>query len=304
MRTGVAGVGHLGYHHARILRSLASEVRVHDLDGRRADTVASELGVESVSSLEALVDWCDALVVACTTSSHHSVAMKALGAGRHILVEKPIAATGAQAREMERAARAAGAVLAVGHVERFNPAVVAASNLLQKPLFVEGHRMSPFKTRGTDVSVVMDLMIHDIDLVLSFMKAPVTGISASGVAVLTDSVDIASARISFADGAVANMTASRISKEPLRKLRFFQQKRYVAVDFAARSVEALEVRGDSIVPIEVEVPETDPLTEELKDFLECCRTGACPVVGAADGVRALETAELILATISSATRAC
>lgn len=298
MRAGVAGAGHLGFHHARILRDLVDEVRIFDTDPGRTAEVRESLGIAAEGSLEELLSWCDALVVSCPTSTHHDVTMAALRAGRHALVEKPVASEGSQAEEMAAAARSAGLVLAVGHVERFNPAVVAASRLLSKPLFVEGHRLAPFKPRGTDVSVVMDLMIHDIDLVLSFMTAPVTGISASGVAVLTDKVDIASARITFGDGAVANMTASRISREPLRKLRFFQEKLYVSIDFAARTVEAMEVRGETILPLQVAVEDVDPLTSELKDFLDCCRTGRKPVVGAEEGVRALKTAELILSSMN------
>jgi len=298
VRAGVAGAGHLGFHHARILRDLVDEVRIFDTDPGRTAEVRESLGIAAEGSLEELLSWCDALVVSCPTSTHHDVTMAALRAGRHALVEKPVASEGSQAEEMAAAARSAGLVLAVGHVERFNPAVVAASRLLSKPLFVEGHRLAPFKPRGTDVSVVMDLMIHDIDLVLSFMTAPVTGISASGVAVLTDKVDIASARITFGDGAVANMTASRISREPLRKLRFFQEKLYVSIDFAARTVEAMEVRGETILPLQVAVEDVDPLTSELKDFLDCCRTGRKPVVGAEEGVRALKTAELILSSMN------
>jgi len=298
VRAGVAGAGHLGFHHARILRDLVDEVRIFDTDPGRTAEVRESLGIAAEGSLEELLSWCDALVVSCPTSTHHDVTMAALRAGRHALVEKPVASEGSQAEEMAAAARSAGLVLAVGHVERFNPAVVAASRLLSKPLFVEGHRLAPFKPRGTDVSVVMDLMIHDIDLVLSFMTAPVTGISASGVAVLTDKVDIASARITFGDGAVANMTASRISREPLRKLRFFQEKLYVSINFAARTVEAMEVRGETILPLQVAVEDVDPLTSELKDFLDCCRTGRKPVVGAEEGVRALKTAELILSSMN------
>jgi predicted dehydrogenase len=303
MRAGVAGVGHLGFHHARILRDLADEVRVFDTDPSRSASVSADLGTASAASLADLLSWCDVLVVACTTSAHHDVVMKALEAGRHALVEKPIASESGQADEMAAAAERSGLVLAVGHVERFNPAVVAASSLLDSPMFVEGHRLAPFKPRGTDVSVVMDLMIHDIDLVLSFMKAPVSDIAASGVAVLTDKIDIASARITFEDGAVANMTASRISREPLRKLRFFQERRYVSIDFASRTVEALEVRGDSILPMGVQVGDSDPLTSEILDFLECCRTGAKPVVGAAEGVRALQTAEQIVSRMTRSGKA-
>lgn len=293
MRAGVIGVGHLGYHHARILRSLASEVSVFDTREARAAEVAAELGVRREASAADLLSRVDALVIASNTVTHFDVAMEALAAGRHILVEKPIASDSDRAARMASEAESRGLVLAVGHVERFNPAVVAAGSTIRNPMFIEAHRLAPFKPRGTDVSVVMDLMIHDIDLVLSFVDSPVAEVHASGVAVLTDKVDIASARVLFGNGAVANLTASRISREPMRKLRFFQDKGYVSIDFAGRTVEALRVEGDSIIPVPVEVKEADPLTCELQDFLSACSGGGRPLVGAAEGVRAIRAAELI-----------
>ncbi len=293
MRAGVVGTGHLGYHHARILRSLADAVTVYDSDRTRAARVSQDLGVTHAGSREELFGSVDAVVVACTTVSHHEVVMAALRAGLPVLVEKPMAADSLQAVELESEASRRGLTLAVGHVERFNPAVTAASPLLSDPRFVEAHRLASFKPRGTDVSVVMDLMIHDIDLVLSFVHSEVASVRASGVAVLTDSTDIASARIEFRNGAVANLTASRISREPMRKLRFFLDRRYVSIDFSGRSVEALELRDGEIRPVPLGVGEADPLTCELEDFLESCRTGRPPLVGAAEGVRALKTAEMI-----------
>lgn len=295
MRAGVVGTGHLGYHHARILRGLADSVAVFDSDRGRASQVSQELGVALAGTRDELFDSVDAVVVACTTVSHHEVVMAALEADLPVLVEKPMAADSLQATELESEASKRGLTLAVGHVERFNPAVTAASPLLADPRFVEAHRLASFKPRGTDVSVVLDLMIHDIDLVLSFVHSEVAAVRASGVAVLTDSTDIASARIEFRNGAVANLTASRISREPMRKLRFFLDRRYVSIDFAGRSVEALELREGEIRPVPVRVGGADPLTCELEDFLESCRTGRPPLVGAAEGVRALRAAEMIAA---------
>lgn len=300
MRVGVIGVGHLGYHHARILRSLASDVTVFDAREARTAEVASELGVVAASSADELLSRVDAVVVASNTVTHHDVVMQALTAGRHTLVEKPIASDSAQAARLASEADRLGLVLAVGHVERFNPAVVAAGALIDSPMFVEAHRLAPFKPRGIDVSVVMDLMIHDIDLVLSFVRSPVSEVHASGVAVLTDKVDIASARVLFANGAVANLTASRISREPMRKLRFFQQRGYVSIDFAGRTVEALKVEGDSILPVPVVVADADPLTCELQDFLSACVGGGRPLVGAEEGVRAIRAAELIASRMTTA----
>jgi predicted dehydrogenase len=219
--------------------------------------------------------------------------IRALEAGRHVLVEKPLASTADEGREMVQLAEGKGLILAVGHVERFNPAITAAADYIDSPLFVEGHRMAPFKPRGTDVSVVMDLMIHDIDLVLSFVRSPVKEIHASGIPVLSNNIDIASARMKFENGAVVNMTASRISAVPVRKLRFFQPRMYISVDFAERSVSALRLEGESIVPLPLQVVEADALTAEISDFLSACSNGTVPVVSGSDGLRALEVASII-----------
>ncbi len=299
MRAGVIGTGHLGYHHARILKGLCGEVLLWDTDPDRLGLVAAELGAAAAGSMEEVLDRCDAIVVASPTSTHHRIASAVLGAGRHCLVEKPIASTSAQAADLAARASGSGPVFAVGHVERFNPAVIAAGGLIDRPMFVEAHRLAPFKPRGTDVSVVLDLMIHDIDLVLSFVGEPVAEVHASGVAVLTDKIDIASARVLFEGGAVANLTASRISREPMRKLRFFQERGYVSVDFASHAVEALRVEGDGIVPVPVRVVEADALTSELEDFLGACRTGRPPLVGAEEGARAMLAAELITSKLTA-----
>ena len=301
MVTGVVGTGHLGYHHARILSGITGgTVPIYDTDGERMQQLASELDVRPCASFESLLGQCDSLVVATTTSSHHGVVQRALEAGVHVLVEKPIAATAADAREMVQRAEERNLVLAVGHVERFNPAILAASELIDTPLFVEGHRMAPFNPRGTDVSVVLDLMIHDIDLVLSFVRSKVVSVQASGIPVLSDKVDIASSRIQFENGCVVNMTASRISRERIRKLRFFQPRKYVSVDFASRRVEAYRLVDGGIQPVPVEVPEVDALTEELRDFRTACETGDSPTVSGSDGLNALISAQIISARIREA----
>lgn len=301
MVTGVIGTGHLGFHHARILGEITGDtVPVFDTDRERMREIASEIDVRPCSSINSLLDRCGSVVVATTTSTHHQVVLRALDAGIHVLVEKPIAATISEGREMVERAQENNLVLAVGHVERFNPAILAASGLIDEPLFVEGHRMAPFNPRGTDVSVVLDLMIHDIDLVLSFVRSPVVSIQASGIPVLSENVDIASARIQFENRCVVNMTASRISREPIRKLRFFQPRRYVSVDFADRKVEAFRLDGSEIIPVSVEVPEVDALTEELKDFRNACATGSDPVVSGIDGLNALISAQIISGRIQEA----
>ncbi len=302
MITGVIGTGHLGFHHARILGEITGRtVPIFDTDTERMMELASKIDVRPVNRIDSLLEECDSVVVACTTSAHYGVVTKALGAGLNVLVEKPIAANPDEGREMVELAEAADLILAVGHVERFNPAILAAAEFIDTPLFVEGHRMAPFNPRGTDVSVVMDLMIHDIDLVLSFVRSPVTSVQASGVPVLSNNVDIASARIQFENGCVVNMTASRISREQIRKLRFFQHKSYVSVDFASRKVEAFRVSSGNIVPISIVVEEGDALTAELKDFLEACDTGCSPAVSGKDGLIALQSAKIISSQIQVAT---
>lgn len=294
MRAGVAGVGHLGYHHARLLKGIAEGVTVFDTDPDRLARVSSELGVATARDLDELLSRVDALVVACPTSFHHDVAMRALSLGVPVLVEKPVAAQVGQAREMVALAEKKGLVLAVGHVERFNPAMTAAMDHISNPLYIEANRLAPFTPRCTDVSVVMDLMIHDIDLVLSLIRAPVEDIQSSGVPVLTKTVDIASARISFTDGSLAVINASRLSLEPLRKLRVFQEGGYISIDFGTKTVNALEVRNGEICPLPVDVTDHNALEMELKDFLAAVSTGGEPAITGTDGLRALETAETVL----------
>lgn len=299
--TGVCGVGHLGFHHARILKGLTKgNVRIFDRDTERLDFVSEELSIEKASSLDELLEISDTLVVASITTSHHEVVMKALNAGLHVLVEKPIASTVEEAIEMVELAESKGLVLAVGHTERFNPAVIAAASLIANPLFIEGHRMAPFRPRGTDVSVVMDLMIHDIDLVLSFVHSPVVSVHASGVPVLSNNVDIASARISFENGCVANMTASRISRNQLRKLRIFQKNNYISLNFAEKKVSALRFFDGDIVPVPVEIDDCDALTAELNDFLNAVKFDIEPAVTGRAGLGALRSAQIISTEIEKA----
>ncbi len=294
MKAGVTGVGHLGYHHARIMKTLADDVMIHDTDPVRLKKVSEELGIKAAGSLEELISWSDALDVACTTSAHYDVVIKALTGNVPVLVEKPIAATTLQGQEMVNLADKNGLVLAVGHIERFNPAMMAASSVINKPIFMEGHRMAGFNVRCTDVSVVMDLMIHDIDIVLWKAQSPVAEIHASGVPVLTETVDICNARILFENGAVANLTASRISAEPKRKLRFFQKHGYVSVDFGDRKVTALKLDNGTILPVPMNVSEGDALTSEISSFLSAVSNGTPVAVSGAQGLKALKAATTIL----------
>jgi len=245
-RIGVAGVGSLGRHHARILGSLdgVEMAGVHDVDRARMEAVAGEHGLPVRQTLDELLDHSDALVVAVPTHAHEGVAVAALERGIDVLIEKPMAPDLDAADRILEAAEASGAVVQIGHVERFNPAIRAAWPWLDRPLFVESHRMAPFSPRSTDVAVVLDLMIHDVDLVQGLVGTPVREIAASGVPVLTPNVDIASARLTFEGGAVANLTASRVSLEKMRKLRIFQPSGYLSLDLAAGRGEFLRLREE------------------------------------------------------------
>lgn len=308
---GVAGVGSLGRHHARVVRDLegVASAGIFDADEQRSREVGDELGVRVKSSLAGLIRASDAIVVAVPTLAHEAVALEAIGAGVHVLVEKPLAPDLAAADRMIAAAAKGGVVLQVGHVERFNPALVAARPYLDRPLFVESHRLAPFTPRSLDVAVVLDLMIHDVDLLCSLVGKPVTGLAAAGVPVLTRHVDIANARIGFEGGAVANLTASRVSVTRLRKLRVWQRSGYLSLDLATGSGEFFRLReGVSVLDrpplpegvsalaglasiverIEVVGDESEPLAAELASFRDAVLGLAPPPVSGEDGRRALE----------------
>lgn len=317
VRVGVAGVGSLGYHHARLLRDLpgAALAGVLDTDGDRAGSVAREFGTRAYTDLGALLSDVDALVVAVPTVEHYAVAGPALDEGVHVLVEKPIAATVEEGVDLLERASAGGALIATGHVERFNPALRACEPFLDNPRFIESHRLAPFAARGTDVAVVLDLMIHDIDLVLGLVHSAVAAVDAVGVPILTPSVDIANARLRFADGAVANITASRVSREKLRKIRIFQPSGYISVDLGTASGEYLRLREgvtlgafsesapkleEIVERVEFQGDGVEPLRAELSSFVAAVRGEGELVVSGADGVRALEIALEIVREIEAA----
>lgn len=298
VRVAVVGVGHLGKHHARILGSMPEVefVGACDLILSRAEAaVAAAPGAKAFQNPADLLGLVDAVVVAVPTVHHLAVARPFLERGVAALIEKPIGVSLAEADAMIAAAAKAGAVLAVGHSERFNPAMIAARPLLSQPRFVEVHRLSSFPERSLDVDVVFDVMIHDLDIVLSVDGSEVTGVEAVGINVLTPKIDIANARLKFASGCVANITASRISREPVRKVRFFQEDSYVSIDYAAREVEAwrLTPQPEGRPKIEggpVTVPAGEPLATELADFIGAVREKRSPTVSGADGRRALALA--------------
>jgi predicted dehydrogenase len=321
LRVGVVGVGHLGTLHARMLAQLeeAELLGVYDRDPARASAVAHELGVRPCDSLDSLVAQVDCVTVAASTSAHHEVAMAALSAGKHVFIEKPITETVEEAKQLCQESSRRGLILQVGHIERFNPALLALQRFDINPLFIESHRLAQFNPRGTDVAVVLDLMIHDIDIILTYVRSPVRQVDASGVAVVSDTVDIANARLQFDNGCVANVTASRISQRKMRKMRLFQPNSYISIDFSEGLAEVFRLVGEdephaegtlrlgqlmqgarkrTIVYEQPEVKEVNALKVELRHFLECVRTGGVPLVTGEDGTRALEVAATIMERIS------
>jgi len=297
MRAAVIGVGHLGRHHARILASLPgiTLAGVVDTNRDRASQVAAEHGTQAFGNASEISGRVDIVVVAVPTESHAAVALPLLEAGVHALVEKPIAQTVAEADALIAAAKKAGAVLAVGHSERFNPAVAAARAYVTDPRFIEVHRLGVFPDRSLDIDVVLDLMIHDLDLILSLVPSEVEGVEAVGVPVLTPKVDIANARIRFANGCIANLTASRISRDPVRKIRFFQRDSYVSIDTASREVEMYKLvpQPGALPKIgggKLDVTGDEPLKRELEDFVAAVRNGGVPAVTGEQGRSALALA--------------
>ena len=314
VKVGVVGAGGLGYHHVRILRDAPDVEFVGFFEARpeRAAQVADELGARAFDSLDALIAATDALTVVVPTQAHYDVAKQAIAAGRHLLVEKPLAATLAQADELVALAAAQGVLLQTGHVERFNRAVRAALPFVDKPRFIESDRLAPFNPRGADVAVVLDLMIHDIDLVRVLVGGRVESLSAVGVPVLTPTVDIANARLTFESGAVANITASRVSRERMRKLRIFQPSGYLSLDLGAGTGEYFRLRGgmdlrelasaarsieEFVERVPLDAPEGEPLRLEFESFLQAIRGESEVVVSGEDGREALAVALGIVAEI-------
>jgi predicted dehydrogenase len=294
LRAAVVGVGYLGQFHAEKLAAAdgVELVAVVDADVARAGAIAAKHGCKALPDARALLGAVDFTCVAVPTEFHHAVALPLLEAGVHVLVEKPIARSLEEADALVAAAKKSGALLAVGHLQRFNPAFRALSAALAKPLFIDCERLSGFKQRGIDVDVVLDLMIHDIDLVFSLVKSELAQVSACGFQVLTDSIDIANVRLEFADGCVANLSASRVSQAPVRKLRVFQHDGYASADLQAgklRMARRDPGKGD-IVESESAFEDRDELRAELANFADAVRSGRSPLVGGADGRRALALA--------------
>ncbi|MGE0275286.1 MAG: Gfo/Idh/MocA family protein [Nitrospiraceae bacterium] len=304
IRTGVIGVGHLGQHHARQYATLPGSqlIGVVDSDPGRAKLIADRHAVRSYPQINSLLADVEAVSIAAPTSAHFSLAKSCLLAGKHLLVEKPVTVTPAEARELIELAKAHGCLLQVGHSERFNPIMQLMRQHIDRPAFIECHRLSSFGERGTDVDVVLDLMIHDLDLVLSFAPGPLEEVRAAGVPVLSRNIDIANARLVFGGGCVANLTSSRVSMTKMRRLRVFQRDRYVSMDFQTRQgmiSRRLQQTGERPT-IEVEHfrgTEEEPLKLEVESFLQAIATGSQPVVGGEAGLAVLELAYQVLDAI-------
>jgi predicted dehydrogenase len=300
LRAAVIGAGYLGNFHAQKYAALegATLEGVVDVDAQRAAAVAQTVGTRAFSDYRELLGRIDVASIVVPTELHYEVAKACLDAGVHILVEKPVTRTVQEAAELVELAARRARVFQVGHLERFNPAILAVRDQVTRPLFIESDRLAVFKPRGIDVNVVLDVMIHDIDLILSFARSDITSVRASGFPVLTSAVDIANARIEFADGCVADVSASRVSQSSLRKLRIFQPDQYISIDCENFHVRTVRKDGAGIGPdgmprivsAERQFEKADPLLAEIRSFLEAARTGQPPPVSGEDGQRALEVA--------------
>lgn len=320
IRLGILGAGHLGNIHIKLALELSEHYEVigfHDPDMEKTDKAAKNFGLYAFESMEALIDASDAVSIVTPTLSHFECATYALKQGKHVFVEKPVTNTVEEAKKLVDLAHEAKVKVQVGHIERFNPAFRAVEDKFEQVMFVETHRLAEFNPRGTDVSVVLDLMIHDIDIVLNVVKANLRKTSASGVAVISDTPDICNARLEFDNGCVANLTASRISLKNMRKSRFFQKNAYISVDFLEKKSEVVQIKEvDPNDPFAVvidpkngkdpkqlvfdnpEVPESNALKEELKSFAECIQNDTKPVVTIEDGYSAIQVAHQILEQLS------
>lgn len=300
VRVAVIGVGEHGKHHARILSEMqdADLAGIYDTNSDRSRAVSSELECRAFQSLDEALSCTEAVSVVIPTTEHARVAHQAFDAGVDVLIEKPISRTVEEADEIVERSEREGRILQVGHLERFNPGVVAARNTTRNPMFFEVHRLGVFSSRSLDVDVVFDLMIHDLDLVLWMVDSAVRDVRAVGLAVLSDKVDIANARVEFENGAVANLTASRVSTEKVRKFRYFQPSEYISVDFARRDALLIRVDRSKANPEigfeKLETVAADPLRAELEQFLTCVKSRQPPLVGGREGRAALALAERVM----------
>jgi len=317
LKIGVLGAGHLGNIHLKCIKQIADYelVGFYDPDDSKATKVAMEQGLKRFASASELIDSCDVVDIVTPTISHYDCAAEAIKKSKHVFIEKPIASSPEEASKLIKLAAEAGVKVQVGHVERFNPAFTAAKDEIQGPMFIEAHRLAEFNARGTDVPVVLDLMIHDIDVVLSVVKANIRRVHASGVNVVSDTPDIANARLEFDNGAVANLTASRISLKNMRKTRFFQRDAYITVDFLEKVSEVVKMNELDKIPDDPfalildlgedkkkrqiifnkpDIKEINAIVEELSSFKNAIINDLTPAVSIEDGYNALKVAQMVL----------
>ena len=301
LRVGVVGVGHIGSNHARIYSEMRSAefAAVYDVDGARANSSAKKYGAAAAQTLDEFAEMIDAASIATPTNTHYEIARKLLERNKHLLIEKPITENPVHATELSALAVNHKLVLQVGHVERFNPVLSALEQHLTRPRFIEAHRLSPYPERSTDIGVVLDLMIHDLEVILHLVRSPVLNIDAVGVPVLSKGEDIANARIRFENGCVANITSSRISPERMRKIRVFQEDAYLSLDYQNQSGEIYRKIDGRITRDKVQIEREEPLKQQLTSFIECAATGRQPRVSGFQATAALDLAVEITKKIAA-----
>lgn len=325
VKVGIIGVGHLGKLHASLYKDVpdAELVGIYDTDEKKCKTIADELDVQAYTNLVQMFEAVEAVNIVTPTTTHYDIASQALSLDKHVFIEKPITKTEQEAEDLIRLAQSKNRIIQVGHIERFNAAMLALTDVKLEPLFIEAHRLASFNPRGTDVAVILDLMIHDLDLILYMVESRPVKISASGVGVISTNVDIANARIEFENGCVANITASRLSAKKMRKMRIFQKNAYVSMDFSEGFSEIFYIPGENQEPFHdgtlaislgqleegankreikynrLERKNINPLKLELSKFVECINNGIKPVVTAEDGLEALKLANLVLKEIGN-----
>jgi len=307
LNIGVVGIGHLGNYHLQKYSKLENcrIVAVADALSDRANKAADFYQCDAFSDYSEMIGKVDTVSIAVPTGEHYMVARDFLSAGVDVLIEKPICATLEQADELIGLAKKNNLILQVGFVERFNPAIMALENVIEKPMFIEAHRLHPFFERGTDVDVILDLMIHDLDIILKFVNSPLTGVEAVGVAILSDKIDISNVRLSFKSGCIANITASRISAKTMQKIRFFGAEGYHSVDCQKREILSLgkkknEAGQVQIIQNNIEVGSHDPLEEEIRSFVNCVVNRTKPVISGEDARKSLELATDIISKMKTA----
>jgi predicted dehydrogenase len=290
VKVGVIGVGYLGQHHARIFSEIegAELIAVVDIDSQKASALAEKYGCKAYADYREILPEVDALSIVTPTTAHYKIALVGLQAGKDMLIEKPITATVKEADELIDEAKKRDCIIQVGHLERYNPAILAAADFFSEPLFIESERLSPFLGRATDVDVTLDLMIHDIDIMLSLIAMPVKNIRAVGAKVLTDKIDVAKAWLEFENGCIALATVGRLSPEKSRKLKVFQKNSHLVIDYQSSEIKRFFRSGEGISTEIIKPEKKEPLKEELKDFIRCVQERKRPTVSAREGRHALK----------------